>query len=136
MLIRKFKKIVRENFSFLLEYGFTERQVDYGAIEQNLIFNKNNWSISVCFYKGLSNSYKKCECVDVIIEYSLKDSVTIIPVFGIVEFNKISANLKFCDKLFGQKQISLLNDALTNLDLEKQISVQAEFLKNNMAILK
>ena len=74
--------------------------------------------------------------VDVIIEYALQETVLTVPTFGIVEFNKIRANLKFCDKLFGREKINQLNNALINLDLENQISIQAEFLKNNLTVFR
>ena len=60
--------------------------------------------------------------------------VLTVPVFGFVEFNKIGANLKSWDKLFGREKVNQLNNVLTNLDLEKQIAIQAEFLKNNLSV--
>ena len=136
MVIRKFKKIVKKEFSFLLEYGFSERQDDFGALEQNFVFEKGSWSVSICYYEGLSKDYKKCEVVDIVIEYALQGTILTVPMFGIVEFNKIGANLKSCDKLFGRDKISQLNQDLANLDLEKQLSIQAEFLKNNLTVFR
>lgn len=136
MLIKKFKIIARKNFKFLLEYGFKERQVDYGALEQNLIFEKGPWTVSICYYEALSKEYKRCEVVDVIIEYALQDAACTIPIFGIVEFNKIGANLKSCDKLFGREKINQLNNILINLKMEEQVRIQANFLRNNITALK
>lgn len=136
ILIRKFKKIAKKAFGFLLGYGFNERQVDCGALEQNLVFEKGCWTVSICYYEGLSKGYKRCEVVDVIIEYALQDAVLTTPVFGVVEFNKLRANLKSCEKLFGREKVNQLNNVLANLDLERQISIQADFLKNNLNVLK
>ena len=136
MLIRKFKKIAKKDFEFLLKYGFNERQDDFGALEQNLVFEKGCWIVSVCYHEGVSEEAKRCEIVDVIIEYALQETVLTVPTFGIDEFNKIRANLKFCDKLFGREKINQLNNALINLDLENQISIQAEFLKNNLTVFR
>lgn len=136
MLIRKFKKIVKKDFGFLLKYGFNERQEDFGALEQNFVFEKGCWTVSICYYEGLSEDAKRREAVDVIIEYALQETVLTVPMFGIVEFNRIGANLKSCDKLFGREKVNQLNNVLTNLDLENQISIQAEFLKNNLTVFR
>ena len=40
MLIKKFKKIAKKDFGFLLQHGFNERQDDFGALVQNLGFEK------------------------------------------------------------------------------------------------
>ncbi len=136
MLIRKFKKIAKKDFGFLLKYGFNERQDDFGALGQNLVFEKGYWTVSICYHEGLSEAAKRCEVVDVIIEYALQETVLTVPMFGIVEFNRIRANLKSCDKLFGREKVNQLNNVLTNLDLENQISIQAEFLKNNLTVFR
>ena len=136
MFVRKFKKIAKKYFGFLLKYGFNERYDDFGALEQNLVFEKGCWTVSICYYEGLSEAYKRRETVDVIIEYALQKTVLTVPMFGIVEFNKIGANLKSCDKLFGREKVNQLNNVLTNLDLENQISVQAEFIKNNLTVFR
>ena len=136
MLRKKFKRIARKKFSYLIEYGFNARQDDFGAFEQNLVFEKGSWSVSICYYEGLSKDYKKCEVVDIVIEYALQGTILTVPMFGIVEFNKIRANLKSCEKLFGRDKISQLNKDLANLDLEKQLSIQAGFLKNNITVLE
>lgn len=136
MLARLFKKIAQKEFSFLLEYGFKKRQVGYGALEQNLVFEKGYWSVSICYYEALSKDFKKCEFVDVVIEYALQNEVATIPVFGVIELNKIRANLKSCEKLFGREKINQLNNILINLDLEEQIRIQSNFLKNNITALK
>lgn len=61
MLIRKFKKIAKKDFEFLLKYGFNERQDDFGALEQNLVFEKGCWIVSVCYHEGVSEEAKRCE---------------------------------------------------------------------------
>ena len=132
MLIRKFKKTAKKNFGFLLEYGFKERQVGYGALEQNLIFEKERWTISICYYECLDQNFKKGEAVDIVLEYKLNNEMSTIPMFGIVEFGKIGANLRACEKLFGREKINQLNSSLVNLDLEEQMSIQANFLKKNL----
>ena len=40
MLIKKFKKIAKKDFGFLLQHGFNERQDAFGALVQNLGFEK------------------------------------------------------------------------------------------------
>lgn len=50
--------------------------------------------------------------------------------------NKIIADLKSCDRLFGMGKINQLNSSLANSDFEKQIYLQANFLKNNITALK
>ena len=136
MLIRKFNKIAKKDFGFLLQYGFNERQDDFGALGQNLVFEKGCWTVSIGCHEGLSEVAKRCELVDVIIEYALQETVLTVPMFGIVEFNKIRANLKSCEKLFGREKVNQLNNVLINLDLENQISIQAEFLKNNLTVFR
>ena len=50
--------------------------------------------------------------------------------------NKIIADLKSCDRLFGMGKINQLNSSLANSDFEKRIYLQANFLKNNITALK
>ena len=49
MLIKKFKKIAKKDFGFLLQHGFNERQDAFGALVQNLGFKKMD--------KIINNSY-------------------------------------------------------------------------------
>lgn len=72
MFVRKFKKIAKKNFGFLLNYGFNERQDDFAALEQNLVFEKGCWTVSICYYVGLSEEFKRREIVDVIIEIRIE----------------------------------------------------------------
>ena len=136
MLYNRFKRIVRNQFAFLKDYGFNEKIVDYGAMEQSIVFEKGFWSISISRYQCITENYKKGTAVDVVIEYELNNSGIVVPTFGIVEFDKIGANLKDCDKLFGQDKVNQLNNDLLNANLKEQISVQANFLKENISSLK
>ncbi len=114
MLKKKKKPIIESDFSFLIEHGFSlEKYIRPPDVE--CVYSRDNLSISVTYYIGVLETYKKTMCFDIILT---------------IDGNR--ENLLNCTEIFGVDSIIDLLMKIRYMSASEQIPVYARFLQENI----
>ncbi|MDE5563253.1 MAG: hypothetical protein K2J01_06920 [Clostridiales bacterium] len=121
MFWKKKKKFIVDDFSFLKDYGFSSKDYTCNA-ETDYAFTRNDLTISVYYYLGILETYKKQMCLDVVITFG-----------DILGDNR--RNLLKATDIFGEELINKLIADIKDLDADAQVPIYAKFLKDNIDTL-
>lgn len=107
-------KLMEENFNFLLKQGFQKKRYQKGG-DLEIDFIKDKICISIMYYYGVNNQYKKLYVFDVIIDN-----------------NKECRRLTECYNLFDKTALQQLEKDIVNKKIRDQLNLFSLFLKDNI----
>lgn len=109
-----YKKICKQ-FAFLQDLNF--KRVEFWGAECEVQYVGENNTVSVLSYKGIDETYRQRECIDIIIStHTTRENI-----------------LK--SSFFDPQDINYLNKTLEAKSVSEQIEIYAKFLKDNIKAL-
>lgn len=117
MFVINYHKFIKNNFSFLKEFGFVCTKLQNGP-DLELIFSREDTAVEILYYYGVDDKYNKGYYIDVVVCK-----------------NGIRENLLNCTKVFGEEKIIELAMEVSSAKLKNEIIAYARFISNNISML-
>lgn len=113
-MFKRKKILIEKEFQFLIDKGFEVKKY-FRPPDEEYIFTKGNFIIEVSYYLGIQDDGNHNMCFSITIS-----------------LNSDRRNIIESDNVFEHNLLRALAKDISNATLQQQISLYAEFLKNNI----